>query len=364
MSKPAHRSSGIDLARGLAVLLMIQTHAYDGWIAPEHKASAGYKLSRVFASVPAPLFLLLAGVGLALGAQALQRRGAAPHVVRRSLLGRALKVVGYGYALSLVYSLIEGRLDPPTLLRADILHAIGLSLALCTVLLVGRGLVVVRGLGLVAGALAASLLAPHLVPLVPSVLRPLAALLLDVPPYTRFPLLPLCAFTAIGFLIGTRPLPAPRRSALWALGLVATVPLWQLLTGETVTRLGGTLSRAHPAIVWNVLEGTARALATLYAAIALDALFSSLRPPDLAPPRTEHWTVAWLLRLGRGSLLAYALHVPLCYGRLAAPLAGRLDMATATPLLLGLIALVAGCVFVRDQLASRLRPNPSPSTER
>jgi hypothetical protein len=55
------------------------------------------------------------------------------------------------------------------------------------------------------------------------------------------------------------------------------------------------------------------------------------------------------VRLGRGSLLAYALHVPLCYGRLAAPFAGKLEVATATPLLLGLIGLVWLGLWLRDR---------------
>lgn len=346
---PAARSLGIDVARGLAVVLMIQTHAYDGWVAPAHKASLGYKLSRVFASVPAPLFLLLAGVGLALGAAAMQRRGAMdPSAVRRALLGRALRVVGYGYALSAVYSLIERRFDPATLLRADILHAIGLSLSVCTVLLVGvppKRLAARVGL-LVSGALALGVLAPRVLPVLPPVARPLAALLVDVAPYTRFPLLPLCGFTAVGYFVGTCALPGrPRRALLLALGLIASVPLWQLLTTETVRRLGGALSRQHPAVVWNFCEGTARALAALYGAAALTELASRSSADPERPPRG----LGWLVRLGRGSLLAYALHVPLCYGRLAAPFAGKLEVATATPLVMGLIGLVWLCLWLRDR---------------
>ena len=349
----AARSLGIDVARGLAVVLMIQTHAYDGWVAPAHKASFGYRLSRVFASVPAPLFLLLAGVGLALGAAAMQRRGAPspsadPSAVRRALLGRSLRIVGYGYALSVVYALIEARFDAATLLRADILHAIGLSLSVCTLLLVGvppQRLVARVGL-LVSGALALGVLVPRVLPPLPPVLRPLAALLIDVAPYTRFPLLPLCGFTAVGYFVGTCALPGrPRRALLLSLGLIATVPLWQLLTAETVRMLGGALSRRHPAVAWNFCEGVARALAALYGAAALTAL--AARPgadADRAPRG-----LGWLVRLGRGSLLAYALHVPLCYGRLAAPFAGKLEVATATPLVMGLIGLVWLCLWLRDR---------------
>jgi hypothetical protein len=60
-----------------------------------------------------------------------------------------------------------------------------------------------------------------------------------------------------------------------------------------------------------------------------------------------------VVQLGRGSLLAYAVHIPLCYGRLAAPLAYRLDMATASLLLLGLCGLTYAVVAGRDTLRRR-----------
>lgn len=355
MPEQPRRSLGVDVARGLAVILMIQTHAYDGWVAPAEKISLAYQLSRVFASVPAPLFLFLAGLGLALGAQAQLRRGLEIAKVRSGLLGRALKIVATGYLLSAIYAVIEWRWDPATLLRADILHAIGLSLATCTLLLIGangsRARLLIRVGALVVLSIALSLLAAwglkgHELP---ALLRPLVALFVDVAPYSRFPLLPLCAFTAIGFFVGTLPLPTLRRSALLAIGSVISVPLWRWLTTETVHLVGGTLSRGHPAVIWNVLEGTARALATLYFAVALSGLVELRgRGPGLA--------MGWLLRLGSGSLLAYALHIPLCYGRLARPIAGRLSMAEATPLVLALIALMVVLLWARDRVeAARSR---------
>ena len=42
------RSIGIDLARGAAVVLMVQTHAFDGWASPAAKTGWGYALSRRF----------------------------------------------------------------------------------------------------------------------------------------------------------------------------------------------------------------------------------------------------------------------------------------------------------------------------
>ena len=353
---PAARSAGVDLARGLAVLFMIQTHALDGWVAQPDKATLAYRLTRVLSNVPAPLFLLLAGVGLAMGARAAAKKGTPPAAVRARLARRGAQVLGYGYLVSLCYAILEGRFDPAALLRADILHCIGLSLVLCAVALVGRTRVGLRTAGVVAAALLGALVAPRLglgperLAALPVALKVPLALFWDVAPYTRFPLLPLCTFTAVGFYIGTRlaeRLPQPRTSLLLGLLAVALVPLWQHLTALTLAALGGKLSRMHPAVLWNLAEGTSRALAVLFLSLWLADLLAARTPPREPP--------GWLLRLGRGSLLAYAVHVPLCYGRLAGPVAGRLAMPAAVALLLLLCAFTYAVVRARDALRTRRR---------
>jgi uncharacterized membrane protein len=310
------RDVGVDLARGVAVLLMIETHSCDGWATAQAKATWAYHTSRLFSNIPAALFLLLAGVGLAMAFQAGAARGADPGALRGRLLRRGLEVVGYGYLVSLAYALIEGPAtlprNLPALLRADILHCIGLSLCLCTLLVVGRRAVLLRAVAVTAVGLLLCLAAPRLLPLAPAgaLPAPLAvplALLVDVPPYTRFPLFPLCGFCALGVALGQRlvavqPRPAPALLLGVLFSGLAAAFTWA--TSATVAALGGTLSRAHPAVVWNVLNGASRAAAVLFLCLALAQVL----------PERPLWP---LLRLGRGSLRAYAFHIPFCYGRLA-----------------------------------------------
>jgi uncharacterized membrane protein len=354
-ASPPGRQVAIDLARGVAVLLMIQTHAFDGWVAPAHKGSFGYWLSRVVASVPAPLFLLLAGLGLSLGAQAAARRGATAAAIRRTLVGRGLGIAAAGYVVSAIYAAIEGP-QPwsqlrAQLFRADILHCIGLSLALCAILLLRRSHLMLRAVGLVSLALVAGLLLPRWLSLPASPwLAALLALLCDVPGYSRFPLLPLVGFCAVGVCVGERlpSLHISRRAAGAAVALAVLVALlaW-LATQALLAWLGGPLSRSHPAVIANFVDGTARALATL--------AFAHWLALRLSP--------AWLdglTQLGRASLLAYALHIPLCYGRLATPLSGRLSVAQAAPWVLLLILLCWAAIrlrtALRDALVRRRQP--------
>ena len=75
-----NRNLGIDLARGLAVVMMIETHALDGWVNAADKLSLGYRFSRVFFEHPGAA--VSAARGLSLGLQA--ERAEEPARIRRS----------------------------------------------------------------------------------------------------------------------------------------------------------------------------------------------------------------------------------------------------------------------------------------
>lgn len=352
------RDRGIDAARGLAVLLMFQTHAYDAYVAAPHRASIGYRITRELGASPAPSFLLLAGVGVAFGELAMRRAGASPSAIRARFVRRGLEVAATGYLVSLAYALIDRSFAPEVLLRADILHAIGLSIAVVAPVIVGRTARV--GVALTFALVTAVLVVP--VALGHSVqdalpagagwagaaLRAPLALLVDVPGYARFPLLPLVGFTALGVLVGRglAQLPAPVRAgpALVALGLcVAAAAGLSQATHALVSALPlGPLTRAHPAVVLNLADGAMRAGAVIALGLLLAAWCSGRA---LAP----------LVRLGRGSLLAYALHIPGCYGALARPLARRFDLLGATAVLTVLALVTYLAVWARDAGRSLLR---------
>src|SRR5690349_19719945 len=82
---------------------MIMLHTADGWLQPGLKDGIGWHVIRTLGGQAAPLFLLLAGMGIGLAwaagdAQQAQARARA----RRMLWSRALEVVLAGYALRLV----------------------------------------------------------------------------------------------------------------------------------------------------------------------------------------------------------------------------------------------------------------------
>lgn len=346
-ARAVKRLQGVDVARGLAVLLMIQTHAFDGWASAEAKRTFAYRITRELGAIPAPLFLLLAGVGLALGADAMIRRGSSIADARRKLARRGLEVVLWGYLVSLAYAAIDWSWALPQLLRADILHAIGLSMALLAFVLVGRStrvvvvlVILLCGLGLALAPLMGDVELPQ-----GQLHTPVAAvvgLFVDVPGYTRFPVFPLIGFVAIGFLVGrTFGEGADASSALGlAMGLIVVAAVATWLTRVWVAIEGGTLSRAHPAVVANFVDGAARAGAVLALGLALTPLARRLGA---------------VLRLGRFSLTAYALHIPFCYGRLARPVAHRLDMLEGAVGVAALTILTYAGVWTRERMAAKKR---------
>jgi len=129
------RLAYVDWMRGLACVLMFQTHCYDSWLAPEARKSTFFMWSQLGGTLPAPLFLFLAGVSFALVTDKMRQRGSAPNEVARTTIRRGAEIFGMG----LLFRLQEFVLGIPgapwtDLLRVDILNNIGLSMMLMGVL--------------------------------------------------------------------------------------------------------------------------------------------------------------------------------------------------------------------------------------
>lgn len=336
------RVAGIDVARALAALIMLQGHATDGWVAPEHE-DALFRASRFLGTFPLPAFLLLAGTSVAWRVAVGEERGENPRKLGRALQRRGLSLIVTGYVVSFVFALMDGTSANdflPTLLRADVLHVIGASIAIAGALIPRRegfaSVLVRRSLVLGVGVTV-------LCPLLPTFDLPLpaaavAGLFVDASPVTRMPLIPLFAWFAVGtlcasFMRSARSSPfarvagtnKSRLALLGALAIGASLLGWQSMNALHGA-FGGTLSRQHLAIVGNVLDLAGRGALVLVAGATL---------APLLPQRVRHHFVL----LGRGSLTAYVVHLPFCYGHLGSSFRASL---TSTQALLGILVLAVG----------------------
>ena len=125
------RLAYIDWMRGLACVLMFQTHCYDAWLSPEARKGWFYPCSRLLGTLPAPLFLFLAGVSFALVTVKLRRKGMSQNEVARITIRRGAEIFGLGFLFRLQEFVIALGWAPwSDLFRVDILNAIGMSMML------------------------------------------------------------------------------------------------------------------------------------------------------------------------------------------------------------------------------------------
>lgn len=323
---PVRRIEGIDVARGLASILMIQGHAFDGWASDEAKRAPIYWIeSAILQTLALPAFLILAGASIALRIDAAARRGESASIVRAAIVRRGLRIVAVGYALNAVSALLDGWEGPETWLRVDVLHVIGLSLI--AIAAIGLRGTAIDGLWLDRTAFVLAIVPIALCPLLTPLTRDLSGpigwgigLVSEVRGVTRMPLVPLLSWCAIGVVVGRamlawgRDRPGVAGAPVEALVLLLAWALSIALLGTWCERalvavLGGALDRAHLAVWPNAIQLAGRGVAVL----ALGALAT----PKLAPSIRGA-----LARLGRGSLWAYAFHIPFAYGAPGASLRG------------------------------------------
>ncbi|MFZ0461714.1 MAG: heparan-alpha-glucosaminide N-acetyltransferase domain-containing protein [Candidatus Acidiferrales bacterium] len=132
MALPAKQRIGyIDWMRGLAVVLMFQTHCYDSWLSPGARKSTFFGWSQLGGTLPAPLFLFLAGISFALVTGRMRQKGASANEVAATTIRRGAEIFGLG----LLFRVQEFALGYPwspwtDLLRVDILNTIGVSMML------------------------------------------------------------------------------------------------------------------------------------------------------------------------------------------------------------------------------------------
>jgi uncharacterized membrane protein len=129
------RLAYIDWLRGLACVLMFQTHCYNSWLSPEARKSAWYGWSQLLGTLPAPLFIFLAGISSAMVTQRLREKGMARGAIARTTILRGAEIYGLGLLFRGQEFLLGYPNSPWTdLLRVDVLNILGMSMMLMGVL--------------------------------------------------------------------------------------------------------------------------------------------------------------------------------------------------------------------------------------
>jgi uncharacterized membrane protein len=125
------RLAYVDWMRGLACLLMFQTHCYDSWLNASARHTNFFMWSQAGGTFPAPLFLFLAGISFALVTDKLRRRLVPAREIAAQTIRRGAEILGFGLLFRLQQFAFNWRWAPWTdLLRVDVLNTIGVSMML------------------------------------------------------------------------------------------------------------------------------------------------------------------------------------------------------------------------------------------
>src|SRR5690242_19542690 len=131
MPSSTSRLAYIDWLRGLACVLMFQTHCYDAWLGGAARDSKFAMWSHLGGTFPAPLFLCLSGISVAIVADKLLQKGVPGRQIGKKIMFRG----GQIFALGLLFRIQEyviawGWAPWSDLFRVDILNTIGLGIVL------------------------------------------------------------------------------------------------------------------------------------------------------------------------------------------------------------------------------------------
>jgi uncharacterized membrane protein len=335
---PRSRADWIDWLRGLAVVFMVQYHAYDAWVGVASRQGASWAWIAHVGGFAAPLFLFTAGLLVGL-------RDVAP----RALLRRGLEVIAYGYLFRLAMIALANFRTFAPLPKIDILQQIGFSLVLAAPLCLTKRRALFASLALLALLL---LVAPvSALPPAPAWARPITDFVTGVRPMSPFPALPWAAYALGGVLYGAlvRGRTGPALDARVFSVVVA---------GCTIGALGRWA--IHPWVVDrfgacdpnHCLDGAVRVLYRLGGCVAFAGLAHAATRRGWAGWR------AWLL-MGKRSLLIYAVHVPFVYGTTSRAWMGKhVSVAAASLAVLALLGAMIALAVLRERWPARRAAAP------
>jgi uncharacterized membrane protein len=370
------RLAYIDWMRGLACVLMFQTHCYDSWLSPQARQSRFFMYSQLGGTFPAPLFLFLAGISFALVTEKLWRKDVPSEEIARTTIFRGAEIFGYGLLFRVQeYVIAWGWAPKSDLVRVDVLNTIGLSMMLmgvmCWAVLGSFSIAGLRPSGrakapvptysahsaqerlalvLAAGgtALIISLLSPPLwTTWRPTWLPwPLESYVdgvhnLGVPQAGLFPVFPWTGFAfaglAVGFILQSQWARALETRAFFALGV----------GGAVLIEFARWLDR-QPRQFYAVEDywHTSPSFFLIRVGMLLVLLYGSYAWCRWG---AGQWGFSPLIQLGQASLLVYWVHIEFVYGRVSILPKHRMGIGGASVGLVVITLAMLGLAYVRTK---------------
>jgi uncharacterized membrane protein len=295
----------LDWMRGLALILMIQCHAFNSFVRPDLRDGGIYRASQFIGGMAAPLFLFMAGMTTGFRIESVMR--GLKRAAYIFAIAAALRIASYLASLPHV-SITE-------LTKVDILNGMAAAMALFA------AVALFKPSHRAPIAAAAALIIAIGTPVVAN---------LDwsgVPPVVRDYVVPSGAagqFSVFPF------------ASYLGFGLAAGILLKRAEALAPLMRGAAVVGVTALAIAPSVLARTG--------AILIIMLVIYLWTQSAA---SQGWS--WVQCIGRHSLLIYCVHLPLIYGLPAAPFRSRLTIALTAIATVVIAGLMVGLSAARDR---------------
>jgi uncharacterized membrane protein len=338
------RQAYLDRVRGLAVLVMIEAHVFDGWTRVSERQRFGFVDAMVLGGFAAPLFLFLAGISLVLSAESRYRKTADHTRSWRAVQMRGWQIFGLAFLFRLQSFILTGGYSLIGLLKVDILNVMGPAIALAG--FAGERVKTRAGRAALFAALGAAI--AMLTPIVRT--TPVLAWLPDPvewyfrpsPTRTNFTLFPWAGFVFTGALAGIavdwlRRSEHPLRGQL---GLAAASAL-VAAAGYGASFLPSVYDRSE---FWTS-SPTFFFLRSGLIALLLPLAYLWERAPWRG--MVSRWSP--VEELGRASLFVYWIHVEMVYGFISRPLRRNLSLEAALVAYLLFSAFLLGLVLLKNR---------------
>jgi len=322
--------------RGLAVVVMIQCHAFNSFTRMDLRDGSAYVLSQFVGGMAAPLFLFMAGMTLAFQMDSLERRE--PDWRRRWIgsLRRAAYVLGIAFLFRFTnWAASMPHLGWQEFTKVDILNCMGVAMGALSVAAV---------LGWHARArfaVACGVAIAAVSPLVDNLSWTGVPLLLQAyltPGHGRglFPFFPFAAYVAFGLAAGAIVRRAPEER-------FERIMQWSVLMGFGLILFGQYFSNIPYSLYPKSSFWTdSPALIFIRVGITLLMLAGAYLWTEYCAG--ARWS--WMQALGKNSLMVYWVHVMIVYGAVVTPIKRQLSIpqttAATVALTLAMVALSAG----------------------
>ena len=383
------RLAYIDWMRGLACLLMFQTHCYDSWLSPQARQSRFFMYSQLGGTFPAPLFLFLAGISFALVTEKLWQKNLPTGQIGRTTIFRGGGIFVYGLLFRVQEYVVSWGWAPRSdLVRVDVLNTIGLSMMLlgvvCWIVLAlsphaglrpaGQpraavptfvpqrvGLLPINRTSLVLAAAGTALLISLLTPPLWTTWRPTwlpwpiesyvdGVHNLGIPQAGLFPVFPWTAFAfaglAVGFILQSQWARAQEPRAFFAMGLA----------GSLLIEFARWLDR-QPRQFYAVQDywHTSPSFFLIRVGMLLVILSASYSWCLWGPGKRGAglWGFSPVILLGQASLLVYWVHIEFVYGRVSILPKHRMGIGGASVGLLVISLAMLGLAYIRTKTKGR-----------